>query len=201
MDYSIIFVVPALGGILALGGGAYLFWTIKREPLAVKLPQRPKNSKAPLLPLLAEETQQLNSKSGQMQPKRIPGGIIYLCALNWLAIFANFLLIFFGWFFVVPQAAVLRAFPSQSLFVLILIWSVTITYFLLKINEGLLVCKPWARIWQIMVSALGLLIIPIGTILYGIALYYALFNKEVALRFDFAERESLKWGGYFNLNL
>ena len=51
-------------------------------------------------------------------------------------------------------------------------------FLLVILNKALLKLKENARIWQIVVSCLFLTGFPVGTIMYGISLYYMLFDKE-----------------------
>jgi O-antigen/teichoic acid export membrane protein len=55
-------------------------------------------------------------------------------------------------------------------------------FLLVILNKALLQLKETARVWQIILSCLFLLAFPLGTILYGVCLYFMLFDvktKEV----------------------
>lgn len=54
---------------------------------------------------------------------------------------------------------------------------------LLKINHDLKKLRPSGREYQIMISGLGLLLFPVGTVLYGISLYYMAFDKATRKAF------------------
>ena len=51
-------------------------------------------------------------------------------------------------------------------------------FLLVILNKALLKLKENARIWQIVISWLFLTGFPVGTIMYGISLYYMLFDAK-----------------------
>jgi len=53
-----------------------------------------------------------------------------------------------------------------------------IAFLLYKLNEGLIHVEGWAKNAQIIMSVLGLLSFPIGTILWGICLYFMCFDPK-----------------------
>jgi hypothetical protein len=55
---------------------------------------------------------------------------------------------------------------------------------ILKLNGALKQLKAQARIWQIVLSCLFLLGFPIGTILYGISLYFMAFDNQTKAAFE-----------------
>ena len=57
------------------------------------------------------------------------------------------------------------------------------------LNKALLRLKETARIWQIVASCIFLLGFPLGTILYGIGLYFMLFDE--ATKKAFTSREEV----------
>ena len=73
--------------------------------------------------------------------------------------------------------------------------------FSIAIAIGLLMLKPWARTCQMVLSALGLLAIPLGTVINGIILYYLtrpgltlLFSGRPAEGFSYDERQLIARG-------
>ena len=66
----------------------------------------------------------------------------------------------------------------------IILFILLLTILLYRINVGLLDLKTWARTFQIAISVLGLLAFPIGTIIYGICLYFMCFDTQTVAAFE-----------------
>lgn len=56
--------------------------------------------------------------------------------------------------------------------------------FLMWLNKGLSRFDNKARIFQIIISLIGLLAFPVGTILYAVSLYFMLFDKNTKQLFS-----------------
>ncbi len=117
----------------------------------------------------------------------IPFGIKYSRAINFASILIYFAagtlaLIYFG----IPSVKALFQ-PNKNLsgvFIMILAGLLiggfcTVPGFLLiKLNKALFRLRASARVWQIVVSFIGLFLIPpIGTLLYAISLYFMFFDS------------------------
>ena len=116
----------------------------------------------------------------------IPFGVRLTRAINLVSIVLNFIIAILLVCIAVPNfiKAALKAGKTANPIVVsifglgMLVIFLIPAAFLIKLNKALELLKEKARIWQIVISFLFLLVFPLGTILYGVVLYYMFFDKN-----------------------
>ena len=125
------------------------------------------------------------SEDKRMKPE-LPTGVKYAIILNWISVVVYFICGILLVLIVVPillrGAANTGKEMSGIVTLLIVLGLLAIFYIpailLIILNKALANLKDTARIWQIIISFLGIFGFPIGTIVYGICLYFLFFDEK-----------------------
>ena len=67
----------------------------------------------------------------------------------------------------------------------------TTVLFLVKLNKGLSQLRPSTRMWQLVISFIGLFAFPIGTLFYGVVFFTFLFHKKTKEAFEGAKTKEI----------
>ena len=125
-------------------------------------------------------------------PQTIPFGVKYSRVINFIAVA---FIVFLGIFATVVASPVLTEFlakhspdgmgnmtssgrPGLILTIFYGLVCLIPIVLLIMTNRGLLKLRNSAKVLQIIILILFLFLVPIGTILYGISLYFMLFDKK-----------------------
>jgi type IV pilus assembly protein PilA len=135
-----------------------------------------------------------------LEPLKRPAGVIVIAILNIFGglgglVYAAFMALF---------AATTSNSEAPGLPIFLVVFAVALAAMAavsIATAIGLLMLKPWARTCQMVLSGLGLLAIPIGTVINGIILYYLtrpglrlLFSGRPAESFSYDERQLMARG-------
>ena len=117
-----------------------------------------------------------------------PETILIAQIVNWIAvifIMPLMLLIIFPIIVVLLRGDFSAQFVSRAAVPIISSVLLLITVlFLVKLNKGLSQLRPSARMWQLVISFIGLFAFPIGTLFYGVVFFTFLFHKKTKEAFE-----------------
>lgn len=124
--------------------------------------------------------------------KVMPFGVKFTRIVNVVSIISNFIVSILLVMIAIPNfIKAAQHVGKQANPILMLILGLAIfllfsipAFVLIIINKLLGLLKQKAMIWQIALSIILLFVFPIGTILYGVVLYFMIFDKKTKEAFD-----------------